>query len=443
MSEEKILRDYAREPVPLSQRKSWVPLSLVWVAIGIDLSAIMLGAQLGAGMTLFQAMISVLIGSMVLAIIGGVCSYIGASAGLSTAMITRYAFGEWGSRLVSVIIGISLLGWFGVQAGFFGVSSQIVVSEVVGLEMPIWLLSLIGGLLMTTTAVFGYRAIEKLSVWAVPLMVGLFLFAVYFAFTRWSFGEIMGAVPVEEPLSIGLAISYVIGIFLVGTVISPDVARWAKSRRDAVLSSVFGFFFGNSIMLFIAIILSRATGTEDLAEIFILLGLGVPALLILILSQWTTNDNNLYSASLGFSVVFRDIPKSWLTVVAGLIGTTLAVMDIYGNFILFLTHLTVLISPIGGIYIAEYFFFDRDRFRFTFIRQQKLPNWMPRSLVTWLLASAVAFSTTPAPDGFGLWTLTTIPALDGLLSALLLQVLLGKLGNFRGKPSQTAEAEGA
>jgi cytosine permease len=443
MSEEKILQDYAREPVPLSQRKSWVPLSLVWIAIGIDLSAIILGAQLGAGMSLFHAMISVLIGSLALAVIGGVCSYIGASTGLSTAMISRYAFGEWGSRLVSIVIGIALLGWFGVQAGFFGVSSQIVVSQVVGLDMPVWLLSLIGGILMTTTAVFGYRAIEKLSVWAVPLMVGLFLFAIYFAFTRWSFDEIMGVVPVNEPISIGLAISYVIGIFLVGTVISPDVARWAKTRRDAVLSSLFGFFFGNSIMLFIAIILSRATGTEDLAQIFILLGLGVPALLILILSQWTTNDNNLYSASLSFSVVFRGIPKSWLAIIAGLVGTALAVMDIYGNFITFLVHLTVLISPIGGIYIAEYFFFDKARFRFAFIRKQELPNLMIRSLIVWFLASMVAFFTTPAPDGFGLFELTTIPALDGLLSALVLQVLVGKIVAARNKPAPPTAAGGA
>ena len=38
---------------------------------------------------------------------------------------------------------------------------------------------LIGGLLMTSTAVIGYKAIEKLSMWAVPLMAGLMLGAVY------------------------------------------------------------------------------------------------------------------------------------------------------------------------------------------------------------------------------------------------------------------------
>ncbi|BCU81494.1 hypothetical protein JIR001_12770 [Polycladomyces abyssicola] len=44
--------DYEREPVPIAERKRWLTLAFVWIAIGIDLSAVLLGTQLGAGMTL-------------------------------------------------------------------------------------------------------------------------------------------------------------------------------------------------------------------------------------------------------------------------------------------------------------------------------------------------------------------------------------------------------
>lgn len=419
-------QDYERQPVPLSDRKSWWSLGLVWVAIGIDLSSILLGGELGAGMSLDQALVSVMIGSLVLAVVSAFCSYVGTTTGLSTAMITRFVFGEQGSRLVSGVIGLSLFGWFGVQAGFFGATAQELLMRLTGFEPSESLLSLIGGLLMTTTAVIGYRAIEKLSIWAVPLMTGLLFSSVYFALSGGG-GAHLKALPSGETLSLGMATSYVVGIFLVGTVISPDVARWAKTKKDAVLSSFFGFLVGNSLMLFIAIILAKTTGTGDLVKVFFSLGMGMPAILILILAQWTTNDNNLYSASLGLSVVFRNVSKRRLTLIAGLIGSLIAFFGIYNHFIDFLSYLTVLIAPIGGIYLAEYFLLNRSRFSFAYVREQKIPRFWWRSMVAWLAASLVSFATTPAPEGFGWFALTTVPALDGIFAGVLFQWLIGRL----------------
>ena len=109
-----------------------------------------------------------------------------------------------------------------------------------------------------------------------------------------------------SPIPMGTAISLVIGIFIVGTVLSPDIARWARTPKHAVTAAFIGFFVGNSFMTVIAIFLSRLMDTDDLTNIFIMLGLGLPAIIVLTLAQWTTNTNNLYSASLGFSVVFRN-----------------------------------------------------------------------------------------------------------------------------------------
>ncbi|SMO34642.1 cytosine permease [Melghirimyces algeriensis] len=424
-------QDYERQPVPLSDRKRWWSLSLVWIAIGIDLSSILLGGQLGAGMPLDQALLSVVIGSLVLAVFSSLCSYVGAMTGLSTAMISRFVFGEYGARLVAGVIGVSLFGWFGVQAGFFGASAGALLEQLSGVTPPESVLSLVGGLLMTTTAVFGYRAVEKLSIWSVPLMVGLLISSVVFAFAG-NGGNQLNALPAGEPLTLGMAISFVVGIFLVGTVISPDVARWARTKKDAVLSAFFGFLIGNSLMLFIAIFLSKVTGTGDLVKIFTSLGMGIPAMLILILAQWTTNDNNLYSSSLSWSVVFRKLSKVWITLIAGIVGSFIAFFGIYNHFTDFLSYLTVLVSPIGGIYLAEYFLLDRSRFSFAYIREQKMPVFWWRSMIAWLGASFVSFATTPAPGGFGWFQFTTIPAMDGILVGFLLQWLIGRLFPTQG-----------
>lgn len=44
MSNDTKIEDYEREPVPQHLRKSWLSMAFVWIAIGIDLSAMFLGA---------------------------------------------------------------------------------------------------------------------------------------------------------------------------------------------------------------------------------------------------------------------------------------------------------------------------------------------------------------------------------------------------------------
>ncbi|MDR6226702.1 cytosine permease [Desmospora profundinema] len=433
-------QDFERQPVPLSLRKPWWTLALVYIAIAVNLAAILLGGQLADNLSFAESMAATVIGSILVATIAALCAYVGAKTRLSTAMVSRYTFGEVGSRIVSILLATTLFGWFGVQAGFFGASALVVVQNVLGVEVPTWLLSLIGGVLMTTTAVLGYRAIEKLSLIAVPLMIGLLIGSLYSVSKAQSIGALI-ADSSNGAMTIGLGMSLVAGAFMVGAVISPDISRWAKTTKDAVLSAFFGFFVGNVIMIAIAVILAKAVGTGDLIEIFLTLGLGTSALLILIFAQWTTNDNNLYSAALGFSVVIRNIPKWHLTIGAGIIGTTLAVVGIYDWFIPFLSLLTVLIAPLGGIYTAEYFLLNKHRFQFSFIQEKKIPVMMWRSMAAWAAASGIAFATTPvAGGGFGWLTLTTLPALDGFLSALVLQYLLGKIGNASEKQSDMSAA---
>ncbi len=421
MQEVKI-EDYERRPVPQDERKSWRSISLVWIAIGIDLSAMLLGAELGGGMDFYSALLAVFVGSLFLGVLASFCAYIGSATGLSTSMISRFAFGEYGARIVSVIIGISLLGWFGVQAGFFAENAYAAFEHLFGSSISTRWLALFGGLLMMTTAIYGYKAIERLSVYSVPFLVALILLAMGLAINKEGSGALFAAT--DNTFSFGAATSLVIGIFVLGAMISPDVSRWAKSRKDAVLAAFFGFFIGNSFMLVMAIILSKILDTDDLTYVFFAVGLGIPAILVLTLAQWTTNTNNLYSSSLGFSVVFRRTSKVLITIIAGLVATMLAVFGIYDRFITFLSIITMFIAPVGGIYTAEYYLINRKRFSF---ENEEIYKLNICALITWVISTFISYMTTDAPDGLGLFTITTVPALDGFFSAFILQILLSYL----------------
>ncbi|MBY0011649.1 cytosine permease [Paenibacillus typhae] len=429
MSNEAKIEDYEREPVPQYLRKSWLSMALVWIAIGIDLSAMFLGAQLGAGMSIGDSLTAVIVGSVILGLIGAVCAYVGAKTGLSTAMLSRFLFGNRGALIVSVILGISSLGWFGVQVGFFASNFQTALSELLDWHWSLGVLSVIGGLLMMSTAIWGYRAIEKLSVWSVPLLVVFIIIALVMAL-RGEGGSTVWSPFEGEALPMGTAISLVIGIFVLGTALSPDIARWAKTPRHAITAAFIGFFVGNSFMTIIAIFLSRSMNSSDLTGIFLTLGLGIPAIIVLTLAQWTTNTSNLYSAGLGFSVVFKRISKPVITIIAGLLATALAYFGIYDRFLTFLTYITMLVAPLGGIYTAEYLLVDRKRFSFEGLDSNR--NWVIRSIAVWILASFFGLMTTAGPDGLGLFQVTQVPALDSFLIAFILQALIGKWAVKKG-----------
>lgn len=422
MKEEAIISDYAREAVPKELRRSWFSMFSVLVAIGVDLSSVILGAELAKGMPLNQAILSVCIGSFILAILCTISAIVGSSTNLSTSMITKYVFGKYGAQVFSVVIGISLLGWFGVQVGFFANNAHTVLHDAFHLTVNIKVLSLIGGLLMMTTAIIGYRAIEKLSVWSVPLLLGLMLLTLFLTLKNYS---LQVAIPHSAGFTLGGAISLVISIMIVGATTQPDIARWAKSRKDAVIATFLGIFIGNSFMIILAILMSKAMGTEDMMKIFITLGLAIPGVLVLTLAQWTTNTSNLYSSSLGFSLVFTKISKGWITVILGVIATVLAVLGIYDQFISFLNILAIVIAPISGIYVAEYFFVKQEFQRYKLKLEAR--TVVTRSIIAWVAGMLVTYLTTAAPTGLQAFSLTTVPPLDGILVGFIIQTILGVL----------------
>lgn len=123
---------------------------------------------------------------------------------------------------MSIVIAISLFGWFGVQLDLFGSSLLNVIQSVFGIEVNRTLLMIIGGALMTVTSMIGYKAIEKLvalSQYRCRHTAGRLYVIVL---NNYSLSELNSATLAAEPITIGAGISLVIGSLAVGEIIAPD-----------------------------------------------------------------------------------------------------------------------------------------------------------------------------------------------------------------------------
>ncbi|GAL31572.1 cytosine/purine/uracil/thiamine/allantoin permease family protein [Vibrio maritimus] len=110
--------DFELEPVPENAKRSWYVISLIWLAIGIDISGLFLGAFLSTGLTIHDALFATFAGSAILAVLAMLCANIGFQSGVSTPLMSSSVFGRHGGKILGAINGISLVGWFAFQADF-------------------------------------------------------------------------------------------------------------------------------------------------------------------------------------------------------------------------------------------------------------------------------------------------------------------------------------
>src|SRR3546814_11952690 len=90
-------------------------------------------------------------------------------------------------------------------------------------------------------------------------------------------------------------------------------------------------------------------------QLVVAMGFGAPALLMLLLSVWTINAHNLYSAGLSMAATFPAI-RPWIFIVAGgAVGCTFALLGIIDSFVPFLNAPGLVIPPIAALYVIAGF----------------------------------------------------------------------------------------
>ena len=346
--------EFSLEAIPQKSKKGFLSILVVMLGFTFFSASMLSGGTLGTSLELKEFLTAVLIGNLILCVYTGLLAYIAGDTGLSTHLLARYAFGEKGSYLVSFLLGATQIGWFGVGVAMFAVP----VAKVTGL--PVAVLVLAAGLLMTGTAYFGMKSLTILSMIAVPAIA--VLGSISAGMAAESVGGISGlmAIKPETSMSMAAAISVCVGSFISGGTLTPDFTRFAKDKKIAVTATAIAFLVGNTLMFIFGAIGAMATGQADISEVMFLQGLIVPAIIILGLNIWTTNDNALYASGLGFSNITKQ-PKNRLVIINGIVGTLLAIV-LYNNFMGWLSLLNTLMPSIGGILIADYFILKKRNY---------------------------------------------------------------------------------
>ena len=340
----------------------WFSLASVWFGGIVSVPALLIGSLLISSLHFSSAVFAGFVGFSVVVFLMSIISIYAVKQQKSSVSLAANSFGTKGAGIiVGLVIGLSTLGWFGIQSNIAGASFSKIILDTTQLDLPAWLSSSFWGLIMLLTAVFGFRILKWLNYIAVPAIILLIIYGLYIVFQNHNFQEILDYQP-ENTMSILQAIGLSIGFISVGVVISPDYNRFAASKKDAVLGSLFGILPSALILLAVGALFAITQGTYDIVEIFASLGFPFFAMAILILATWTSNVMNMYSSGLAFNGLFdlKESSRAKTTIIVGIAGVILAAIGILENFLDFINLLTTTVAPIAGVLVADYLLSEKD-----------------------------------------------------------------------------------
>lgn len=429
-------RDYSTGIVPLAERKGPLFMGLLWITMVTGLSTLSLGVGFHQkGLTLVQTLQACVGGALMLLFYTAGAAYLGARTGQTYSLLTRSIFGRLGSYVVSAIMVVISLGWYGFQAEFLAK----LLDPLLGFGGHLLVPTVICALLMGVTNYFGFSGVAGYARFvAAPVLLLLVLYTVFKAFGSAPVELLWGPNPMPVTTTVLAAAGVVMGFGIWGN--EPDFWRFGRPRfQEPILP--LGIAMALGLVLFPAAgwVLAAIGGAMDEGSTaavltrFALGGMSLLAVAVFSIAQVSNNDPNLYEAVNAFENVTQ-WPRRPVVVLLWLMGIGTAVMLSRLADALFLVSgiTSVLVPTATVIMLAEVFWVPR---LFGIRRSMdRIPAWQETAWANWpallaLVAGAlVGVYTNGTIPGFGPGYVG-IPPLQAWGTALL--VYLGAVALFR------------
>ena len=330
-----------------SQQTSVFSNGLLWFGAGISIAEILTGmllSPLGWEKGLWAIFIGHIIGGAVMLGAG----IMGARSRCSAMETVSFSFGKEGARFFAGINVIQLIGWTAVMI----VSAAAAAEIIVPLGMALW--DLIIGALIALWIIMGMTTLGRVNV---LVMTALFLLTAVLS------GTIFGADTAAAPsgtITFGGAVELAVAMPLSWLPVISDYTREAEKPVKATVVSCLTYFAASSWMFVIGMGAALFTGESDIAKIMLGAGLGVSAIVIILLSTVTTTFLDAYSAGVSDRALTTCLSEKGQALISTALGTLLAITVDASRFEDFLYFIGSVFAPMTAIMLADYFFIHEN-----------------------------------------------------------------------------------
>ena len=382
-------------PTTIEQRtwSTW-NIAALWIGMSVVITTYTLaGGFIEAGMTWWQAMITILLGNTIVLIPMVLNAHAGTKYGVSFPVLARASFGTKGANIPAILRAIVACGWFGIQTWIGGKAIDALFSalwsgwsgldaSIAGNPLHTWISFFLFWIIQVVIILRGIEGIKILESWTAPLLLlGGLVLLIWAASSAGGIGNVLSNSSVLQKTSGTFwsvfpgALTASVGYWATLSLNIPDFTRYAKSQRSQMLGQALGLPTTMTAFAFIGVAVTSAT--------VIIYGEAIPdpvelikkfdstlvilfAMVVIFSAQLSTNmAANVVSPSNDFSNL---APKKTSYVTGGLITAVIGIlmmpwqlMSSMGAYIFtWLIGYSGLMGAIGGILICDYFLIRRQ-----------------------------------------------------------------------------------
>ena len=305
--------------------------SLIWFGAAVSIAEILTGTYF-APLGFTKGLLAILVGHVIGCAMFFFAGLIGGRTGRSAMGTVELSFGRIGCLFFAALNVLQLVGWTAIMI----YDGALATNTVLGIGKWVWCL-VIGGLIVVWIAV----GIKNLGWINKIAMAALFILSIVLC------------------VSFGAAVELAVAMPLSWLPLISDYTREAEKPFAATLSSTLTYGVVSCWMYVIGMGAAIFTGEGDIALIMVKAGLGVAALLILILSTVTTTFLDAYSAGISAESLSKKINGKYAALIVTVIGTVCAICFPMDDITNFLYLIGSVFAPMIAIQITDFFLLRR------------------------------------------------------------------------------------
>jgi putative hydroxymethylpyrimidine transporter CytX len=425
------------EPVPARLRAlGLVDLGLLWGSLGVSLLVLVAGTYLVPALSLPDAFLAILLGSLIGNAMLGAAGMIGADAGVPAMVLLRAPLGLRGSWLPTVLNAAQCVGWAIFELLIIATAVAALSDELLGVRAQ-WLWTILFGATALTMAFLGpvgfvRKFIRRFAVWAV---LASLLYLTWWALEGAELGDLWRR-DGEGGSSVLESVDLVVSITVSWIPLVADYTRFGRSRRVAFWGTGAGYLVASLWLWGLGAVLFFTRDVTDPAALPVAVtagGLGaVVALAAVTVDETDEAFANVYSTAVSVqNLAPRTSQRALLAVVATVATVGALTIDLlsYESFLILLGSFFV---PLFGVLLADWLvagarYGEEDVFAAPHVRPLMIAAWIAGfALYQWLHPVGPSWwvDALPTPPDLGLGA--TLPSFVVSFVLALAVATLGK-----------------
>jgi len=297
----------ALTPVPLADRVfRWHEHASLWFSLGVGLLVIQIGAYLVPAVGTRDALIAIVVGSLIGAGLLAWTARIGCDSGLSSAGLMHQTYGSTFARLPVLLNIVQLLGWTAFELVIMREGTVAIAQKTLGLELGgvagVVLPTLLWGAVLTALMAGSMVTLVRRFVgrYGLPLVVASLLWLSWQFFEQLQVKgfEAVWHRPGDGSMSLFSALDLVIAMPVSWLPLVADYARHGRRGGTAFSGTWLGYALANIWCYALGVLIASTTEpSEQLAVLLLSVQGGLLAMGLILLDEIDNAYGDVYSAA--------------------------------------------------------------------------------------------------------------------------------------------------